>query len=48
MTDEYLNCPFCKEGDFDLIGLKYHLEMGWCKEYEETDTSECRSIGGIK
>ena len=25
-------CPFCKEDDFDLIGLKYHIEYG-CEKY---------------
>ena len=23
-------CPFCGEGDFDLVGLKMHLLRGWC------------------
>ena len=27
-------CPFCGEGDFDLIGLKIHLKMGHCDAYE--------------
>lgn len=31
---EYIICPFCKEGDFDLVGLKMHIERGWCEEYE--------------
>ena len=26
-------CPFCGEGDFDRIGLKHHLDTGWCNEY---------------
>jgi len=31
-----LNCPFCKEqGDFDAIGLKYHLEV-YCTEFQNT------------
>lgn len=35
---EELFCPFCREEDFDKIGLKDHLEMGRCKEYNETMT----------
>jgi hypothetical protein len=30
-----VECPFCKEGDFDLIGLKMHIERHWCDAYEE-------------
>ena len=26
-------CPFCGEGEFDLIGLKYHFEAGHCQPY---------------
>jgi len=33
---EYIKCPFCKEEDFDLIGLKHHFESGSCVIYEET------------
>ena len=37
--DEELNkalvCPFCNDGDFDKVGLKYHLE-NYCKEYDQT------------
>ncbi len=28
-------CPFCNEGDFDLIGLKLHL-IRWCEKYDYT------------
>jgi len=28
-------CPFCGEGDFDLVGLKYHLKC-ICTVYHET------------
>lgn len=28
-------CPFCHETDFDLIGLKMHIQRGWCKVWEE-------------
>lgn len=38
--DLEVNCPFCGERDFDLIGLKYHLENGYCDEYEEIDLLE--------
>jgi len=30
-----LICPFCEEGDFDKIGLKYHLG-NYCLEYKNT------------
>jgi hypothetical protein len=29
-------CPFCKEGDFDLIGLKSHFMRGWCEVFNAT------------
>ena len=32
-SSESLCCPFCKEDDFDLIGLKGHLIQGRCKEF---------------
>ena len=31
---ETIPCPFCSEDDFDLIGLKGHLERGDCQPYE--------------
>jgi hypothetical protein len=31
-------CPFCKENDFDLGGLKTHLEHGDCQPYNTTET----------
>ena len=35
MTDtKYVTCPFCKEDDFDLIGLKYHL-VTYCEIFPE-------------
>jgi len=37
-------CPFCKEGDFDLIGLKYHYQMGHCEKYNETGEVSIRRI----
>ena len=27
----FISCPFCKEDDFDILGLKYHLN-GHCTE----------------
>ena len=30
-----MKCPFCGEDDFDLIGLKYHIQ-NYCKVYDET------------
>lgn len=37
MNDEKLTiCPFCKETEFDLIGLKLHL-MLYCDEYKTLD-----------
>ena len=34
MTQEKddLKCPFCDESDFDIYGLKMHLQL-WCDEY---------------
>ena len=29
-------CPFCREADFDAVGLKVHLSMGDCEAYEST------------
>lgn len=31
-----LPCPWCGEDDFDLVGLKSHLDQGDCKFYNET------------
>lgn len=31
--DKYpVSCPFCGENNFDLVGLKYHLE-NYCEQY---------------
>lgn len=40
MGEEYIKCPFCNEDDFDLIGLKYHLERHHCEEYSNLDISD--------
>lgn len=33
----YITCPFCKEDDFDAIGLKLHLREGGCDAYNDTE-----------
>lgn len=30
-------CPFCKEKDFDLIGLKHHIKCGHCDVFESLE-----------
>jgi len=30
-------CPFCDEGDFDLAGLKLHLDVHGCDAYQTTE-----------
>jgi hypothetical protein len=35
---ELLTCPFCKEGNFDAIGLRHHLLVVSCKIFDETLT----------
>ena len=30
---DLIECPFCKDSGFDLIGLKAHFENGFCAEY---------------
>ena len=32
---KFKQCPFCGEEDFDLIGLKIHLEDGICEVYKK-------------
>jgi len=34
-----ITCPYCKEGDFDLIGLKHHLTY-YCQVFKDTLTIE--------
>lgn len=43
MDDELVRCPFCKEPDFDLIGLKHHLRL--CRVHHETHAYAYRSGG---
>ena len=40
MSDENIICPFCKDDGFDLVGLKHHLNIGWCEVYNNTLTDE--------
>jgi hypothetical protein len=32
----FVACPFCAESDFDLPGLKLHLQAGWCEQFNST------------
>ena len=34
----YINCPFCGERGFDLVGLKSHLLNGDCEEFNKIET----------
>ncbi len=34
--EKYTTCPFCKEDDFDLPGLKNHLAW-YCRVYQEVE-----------
>jgi len=34
---ENIFCPFCGEGGFDKIGLKYHLASGACAQFEDVE-----------
>lgn len=36
-------CPFCREADFDLIGLKGHL-LRWCEAFESTDSLHIEAL----
>ena len=35
-----VRCPFCGDGDFDLVGLKLHINRGWCPIFEDLDTTD--------
>lgn len=39
--DNYVSCPFCGERDFDLIGLKSHLQ-NYCDKFANTETLPVR------
>lgn len=36
MTGDEIVCPFCDQKGFDLIGLKYHLNM-YCEAFQCLD-----------
>lgn len=36
-VDAGIICPFCGEDDFDLVGLKHHIQAGQCDAYNNTD-----------
>jgi hypothetical protein len=49
--DQDIICPFCGEKDFDLVGLKIHIVMGWCDVYNLTelkDMAVAKAEGQIK
>jgi len=31
-----VDCPFCKDIGFDLVGLKNHLNRGHCDKFNDT------------
>lgn len=37
---EDITCPFCRETDFDTIGLKHHLLSDHCNDFDATLTIE--------
>ena len=39
-TNDSIVCPFCGDGDFDLIGLKLHINRGWCQPFEDLQTTD--------
>jgi len=39
MNESDIRCPFCGEGDMDLVGLKNHLNR-YCEAYNNTETIE--------
>ena len=36
--DDLIECPFCGEDDFDLIGLKNHLQR-YCYKFDKTPSA---------
>jgi hypothetical protein len=40
-----LACPFCRDDDFDAVGLKYHLTHGKCQAFERVESLGLQ-IGG--
>jgi len=41
---QMISCPFCGETDFDMIGLKRHLESGQCVIFNEVDVDPVRKL----
>ena len=37
MKSELVQCPWCKEDDFDLFGLKLHVDGRHCEVYNATN-----------
>lgn len=37
-VNDNLVCPFCDDGDFDDVGLKYHLLLGHCDKFNAIQT----------
>lgn len=37
---EYMVCPFCKDTDFDMVGLKIHLLSGYCEIFDLVETPQ--------
>ena len=35
--EKTIQCPFCKEGDYDLVGLKDHLLHGDCETFNSLE-----------
>lgn len=35
-----LTCPFCNDTEFDSIGLKQHIQRGWCEAFNETPNTD--------
>ena len=47
--DVMVSCPFCNEADFDLIGLKIHINSGHCERYDNLPKfarTYCSHCGG--
>lgn len=44
MSGSDIVCPFCGETDFDLVGLKHHLE-NYCEGYKNTPSPDNPCFG---
>lgn len=47
MNEQLVSCPFCNDSDFDLIGLKSHLQM-WCEVYDSVAVAYNPMIQGLR